>query len=206
MKTLLTALIIAISFGSFAQTRIGTVSAFQIVEKEVRQGDMVLYYPREPVRVEGSLWLTLELDDQRSLSTFMELTDDNRKKIIEILEAYNKLKNVVETPQKLPGSYNIGQVTVRAAFSDNNQYHLAPAQNILFYVKFDKNGNKTLAMAIGKMTSKTHPNITHTVPLLWFNDVMVYDFASEISDGNVASFMRHKGKTIDAGALELMGK
>ncbi|MBD79812.1 MAG: hypothetical protein CL840_12935 [Crocinitomicaceae bacterium] len=203
MKTGISLLLTIASFISIAQTRIGTIGAFQVVDKEIQVGDLVLYYPVEPVRVEGALWLTLELGNQ-PLATFIELTKENRMKLISILESYNKLKNVIETPEKLPNSQNLGQITVRAAFGKQGAYNLDPAQNVLFYVKFDKNGKKTLAMAVGKLESKNNAGTTHGVPLLWFDDKMVNDFLSEVSEENIAAFLRNKGKTISPDALKLM--
>lgn len=203
MKTIISILIIALSFGSFAQTRIGTIEAYQIVDKEVSTGDLVLYYPIEPVRIEGSLWLTLELGNQ-PLSTFIELTQENRSKLILILESYNKLKDVIDAPAKLPGSYNIGKIDVRAAFAVDGTYNLDDSQHALFYVKFDKNGAKTLAMAVGELDSKAKPGVKHKVPLLWFNDNMVADFISEISNENISAFIRNKDKTISPEALKVL--
>jgi hypothetical protein len=182
----------------------GRVTAFQMVEKKVESGDLVLYYPGDQFpRAKNNLWLTLELVDNRS--AFIEVTPEGRNKLNEILNAYLELETTAKTPEKLPASIPVGDMVVRAAFADKTgKYHMDDYQTVSFFVKFDKEGNRTLGMSVGELESKKMPNEKHTVPLLWFNHDMVLDFRSEVSEESFQQFLRNKDKTLNPEAIKLL--
>jgi hypothetical protein len=207
MKTILSLLaVLTISITISAQTQMGRVLAYQMVDKEVKKGDLLIHYPGDNLpRFKNNIWLTLELADSRG--AFLEVTPDARKKLNEILNAYIELETQVETPKKLPASVPVGDMVIRAAFADSTgKYHVDDFHTVAFFVKFDKKGNKSLGMSIGKLQSKKFSNITHVVPLLWFDHQMVLDFRSEVSEEAFQQFLRNKDKTLNQEVIKILGE
>lgn len=205
MRLFVASLLVLLSFQGFSQRQIGNFSAFQVVEKEVQTGDLILYYPKNISRKEGVLYLTLELNTELT-NSILEITKDNRQKMIEILEAYQSMVKVAEVPEKLPASIEVGQIKARTAFFQKGTLHMDDQQTVYFYIKVDKNGGMTMAMGIGELVSKSNPNIKHMVPLLWFDGDKVEDFEKVISNENIARFMRNKDKVLSPEALEILGE
>ncbi|MGB0390543.1 MAG: hypothetical protein ACPGD5_03175 [Salibacteraceae bacterium] len=205
MRLLIASLFVILSLQGFSQKQIGHFSAFQVVEKEVQTGDLILYYPKNLSRKAGVLYLTLELNVGLS-NSILEITKDNRQKMIEMLDAYQSMVKVLEIPKKLPASIEVGQIKARTAFFNDGKLHMDDQQTVYFYIKVDKNGGMTLAMAIGELVSKSNPNLKHMVPLLWFDGEKVEDFEKVISNDNIARFMRNKDKVLSPEALDILGE
>lgn len=203
MRLLVASLFVLLSFLGYSQRQIGHFSAFQVVEKEVQTGDLILYYPKSLSKNEGILYLSLDLNSGLT-NSILEITKDNRQKMIEILEAYQSMVKVAELPEKIPASISVGQIKARAAFFYEGKLNMDDQQTVYFYVKVDKNGGMTLAMSIGELVSKSNPNLKHKVPLLWFDDEKVEDFEKVISNENIARFMRNKDKVLSPEALNIL--
>lgn len=204
MKKALLIILCLTTLGGLAQRRIGHYSAYQIDSGEVIVQDLTLYWPKEPIRVPGSVWMIYKPNVVPNEILLLEFTKYHRRKVHAILGAYQELIEAIETPDKLPSSMPLGQIDARLAFGVKGNIHLDEHQIVLFYLKFNRAGEKSLAMAIGELTSKQHPNTTRNVPLLWYDEEKVAAFKKVISDENIERFIRYKDEPIHHEILDAL--
>ncbi|UTW63020.1 hypothetical protein KFE98_02340 [bacterium SCSIO 12741] len=185
----------------FGQQILGHYAASQVVENKLLHEDMVLVYPDRSTGV-TNLWMQVDLTKN---GAFIEMKDDNRRKLLQILEAYMELHDVISTPESLPAKQNIGRFSTRAAFIANSgDIYIDSFQDILLFMKFAKSGKKTLGIYVGKLEADKKKTETFEVPNLWLTMDEVKALYYELSDQNINRFLSNKGGAVNPEVLRIL--
>lgn len=187
-----------------AQGMISEFRASQVQDKELIEGSVGVYEPQN-TKYKTFVFLDVMIGTP---TVVMGLDENKRKQFNGIIEAYEKLAPVMKAPDELPSKMEIGRLSCPFGFQVGGQgdYYLDSYQDVVFSIKWDRNGEPELSVFFGKLQSDKFPDRTLDIPNIFIRNEWVDETKYAMAEWRIQNYKAKKNDVLSPGAQQALEK